>query len=340
MVASFVASCNNAAANLGYSIISWRESTSFSYTYEGNTLTFPELCPLTCGANQVFHSCAKPECFPTTQNCNVDTDACLASTECVEGCFCSAGWLQDGASCSQTCAETNIQEMEDEIAANDPCASGPCQNGATCANSGDDYVCTCQSPSHTGKDCDESTDVPIDAPIDVLNAILNQNAPSRKKRSLGADFLAHGCFCSKLDGSTGPGGKPISDYDKICKDNMVCTRCTASSCSVEERYPYILSLDSNGDYQCDSSINQALPNGSCRQHACECDLFHMNRLAQHQTDTGEAVTTGSAGACVANPPGSGGNTIACCGQDWTYKLYNVADRQCINIAGNNVVAPL
>ena len=77
-----------------------------------------------------------------------------------------------------------------------------------------------------------------------------------------------------------------------------------------------------------------------RQEQCHCDLFHMQRLLQHQEDTGDEITTGSAGACVANPPATGGNTIGCCGQNFMYKLYNVADKQCINVNGNYVVASL
>jgi len=344
MLSSFVTSCNNADEDLGYSITSWREPNSFSYTYEGNTEAFDDLCAPTCGANQVFHACAKPDCFATTQNCQVDTAACLASTDCVEGCFCASGYLQDGDSCSTTCAETSIEQMENDLATSDPCASGPCQNGAYCSNVGtDDYECDCYDPAWTGKNCDESTDTYIQAPIDVLNALLiDLNAPSRKKRSVTNNFLDHGCFCRNLDGSKHPAGKPISDYDKICKDVAVCTKCSAGGVSASERYPYVLSIEDDGlgnlVYQCDSTKNQDL--GPYRQAQCHCDLFHMERLLQHQTDTGDEITTGNAGVCTPNPPATGNNSIGCCGQNNMYRLFNIADKQCINIDGNNVVAPL
>ena len=337
MLSAFVTSCNNADEDLGYSISSWRSSSSFSYTYDGNTVAFADLCVPSCGPNQIFHACAKPECFPTTQNCNIDTAACLASTECVEGCFCAAGYLQDGNSCSQTCAESQIEQMENEIATNDPCGSGPCQNGATCTNDGSDYVCDCVGSSWSGKNCDESTDVSISAPIDVLNALFDLSAPSRKKRSV-IDFLNHGCFCRNLDGSKHQAGKPISDYDRICKDLSVCSKCRVGNFEASERYPYLLSLDGDvGDYEyiCDPSKLE-----SPRKEQCECDMAHVKRLLDHLNDTGDEVTTGMAGRCVANPPAVGGNTISCCGQDSYFKLYNTADKQCIDVDGNMVVAPL
>jgi len=344
MLSSYVTSCNNADDDLGYSITSWRVAESFSYTYEGNTEAFDGLCAPTCGANQVFHSCAKPACFATTQNCEVDTAACLASTECVEGCFCASGYLQDGDSCSLSCAESEIEQMEDDLTTSDPCASGPCHNNSKCRNVGTtDYECECLDNSWTGKDCNESTDISIEAPIDVLNALLSLNAPSRKKRSTDLDdLLDHGCFCRILDGSRHPAGKPVSDYDRICKEAQLCTKCGVDNAKAHFRYPYLLSISDDGStYECDAVNNQDVGEYNYRQRQCECDLFHMRRLVQHQTDTGDEITTGDAGKCTANPPATGNpNDIQCCGQPYKYKLYNTNDKQCININGNNVLAPL
>lgn len=316
MLAGFVADCNRADADLNYEIRSWRDN---------------QLCPLTCGANQEFHGCAKPACFPTAQSCEVNAEECAASTDCVEGCFCKEGFLQDGNVCTDTCHETAIEEMTQHIAASSPCSNNPCRNDAVCSkneNDSTDYICTC-TEGWTGKNCDELPAEEFSNTLELLEFLINGNSEhTRRKRTLVAeDVLQHGCYCTRLLTGKGLSGRPVSDYDQICKDMFVCSQCKASDCSREEMYPYKVKI-SEGDYVCDNTSD-------CKQSACECDLFHMNRLTQHERDTGDSL---DADECDELP--ALGEFFECCGNDKTWKMYNTAVNRCENISGVNVIGPI
>ena len=122
MIAEYVVQCNDAVGET--QISSWRTNS---------------LCPLTCGANEHFESCTNSNCWPTTEVCTVDSDLCNNSvSDCAEGCFCDSGFLRDGESCvadtEENCQEAEAEEVEEEIAQANPCASDPCLNGGSCAN--------------------------------------------------------------------------------------------------------------------------------------------------------------------------------------------------------------
>ena len=63
-----------------------------------------DLCPFNCRANQYFDGCGKPECQPTTTQCDVNAVSCSKSVACVEGCYCDEGYLMNEAGkCVETC---------------------------------------------------------------------------------------------------------------------------------------------------------------------------------------------------------------------------------------------
>ena len=70
------------------------------------------MCPMTCeGENQEFKSCQKSECHATTNYCQIDQDACDASIECSEGCFCATGFLLAG---DGSCLEESACDEEEK----------------------------------------------------------------------------------------------------------------------------------------------------------------------------------------------------------------------------------
>ena len=200
------------------------------------------------------------------------------------------------------------------------CDSSPCVNGGVCSGDADSYTCAC-TQSFSGTNCQDAAEVSITSAADLLDKVVN-GPFSRKKRALDLNALStHGCFCARLDGSSlsGPSGKPVSPYDQICRNNQWCASCKSegTSCQKGDGYPYSVALNSQFEYECVDSANNA-----CQQNQCECDLNTANRLKQYEADTGLAVDGGASCNGVQASGNSGSKQWTCCGKNANWLIYN------------------
>uniref|UniRef100_A0A3Q4G460 Crumbs cell polarity complex component 2 n=1 Tax=Neolamprologus brichardi TaxID=32507 RepID=A0A3Q4G460_NEOBR len=117
----------------------------------------------------------------------------------------------------------------------DVCLSAPCQNGATCVDTMDDYACICARDGvrYMGKNCDELYDACSFAPCEDCSSVPGDNCteevdecqsnPCFKPRSLCVDQL-NGYFCRCPSGYGGRDCRtPVTDcIDEPCKNNGTC----------------------------------------------------------------------------------------------------------------------
>lgn len=123
-------------------------------------------------------------------------------------------------------------------ATSERCLSGPCQNGASCVDTEDDYACICPTGGvrYMGKNCDELYDACFFAPCEN---------------------------CTSTSGST--------EYHCICTEGLSgdnCTEevdeCRSSPCS----YPRSLCVDQLNGYFC--RCPEGFGGRDCRAHATDC----------------------------------------------------------------------
>lgn len=123
-------------------------------------------------------------------------------------------------------------------ATSERCLSGPCQNGASCVDTVDDYACICPTGGvrYMGKNCDELYDACFFAPCEN---------------------------CTSTPGST--------EYQCICTDGLSgdnCTEevdeCRSSPCS----YPRSLCVDQLNGYFC--RCPEGFGGRDCRAHVTDC----------------------------------------------------------------------
>ncbi|XP_071493021.1 uncharacterized protein [Diadema antillarum] len=125
-------------------------------------------------------------CSPgyTGVNCEIDIDVCndasSAVPRCQNGATCIDG---EGAAFTCQCAPGFTGSLcEVDV---DECESGPCENGATCADLIAGFNCTC-AEGWTGQRCEEDVDECLSAPC-LNGALCRQRAP-------GEGFA---CFCAQ-----------------------------------------------------------------------------------------------------------------------------------------------
>lgn len=304
----YVAECNS-DSNTDNRITSWRRNN---------------LCPLACGANQHFESCTSYSCWPTVTSCTVDANECAAASQCVEGCFCDEGFMLDGDECVENtedaCREEEAAEMQETAAAATPCASVPCSNGATCVHDFDSddnvtgYHCEC-TENFAGANCE--INLVMSTTADLLATLLADSSRRRSNAIEMEDFLYHGCFCSRLDGSSSTPGKTVSAIDRICQKLTHCELCTQNT-EPTDRFPFVMKMV-GGDLECDGNRNT----GS-QMAQCVCSVGSVQQLVSYVQDNNiEEVPYQN---CQYRAPS--GRNYECCGADDKWLVYPDSEWTC------------
>jgi len=109
ILAQYVRQCNS-SPDINNRIQSWRTDNFY---------------PKVCGANSEYHSCTAHSCHGVAGECNVDQNECEIELEytCIEGCFCSPGFVQHPE--FALCVPATYDICPD-IERPDPCANNPC----------------------------------------------------------------------------------------------------------------------------------------------------------------------------------------------------------------------
>ncbi|TNM92512.1 hypothetical protein fugu_019524 [Takifugu bimaculatus] len=110
-------------------------------------------------------------------------------------------------------------------ATSERCLSGPCQNGASCVDTVDDYACICPTGGvrYMGKNCDELYDACFFAPCENCTSTPGSTDPCSYPRSLCVDQL-NGYFCRCPEGFGGRDCRAhVTDcIDGPCMNNGTC----------------------------------------------------------------------------------------------------------------------
>ncbi|CBY36619.1 unnamed protein product [Oikopleura dioica] len=127
-------------------------------------------------------------------------------------------------------------------------------------------------------------------------------------------YCGYGCWCLAVHehiimDAVAPGGNPVDDIDRACRQHHVCTTClsdkhkTQKSTCLPEDNIYKLIIDTEAK-ELDCSLNK----NSCRRDICECDKRLAMDLKTHEHEWNVNYHTGRAGfdraeSCPHHPGG-------------------------------------
>merc|ERR1712110_66376 len=150
---------------------------------------------------------------------------------------------------------------------------------------------------HTGEEPPATSDT-ADSAADLLSKILETVGDHNVDNIQADDFLSHGCYCPRLDGTTVFKGPTISKLDKLCQRFSHCGICSGDiECGAGNGYPFTFTYGEEYDgAECDANTNNA-----CQQARCECSMATVKDLIEAVFEQSERVTQ------TACPSRSGGN---------------------------------
>jgi len=143
--------------------------------------------------------------------------------------------------------------------------------------------------------------------------------------SFGAVW-GYGCWCNFGEELTTGSGKPVDDFDKVCKDLQMCLRCSKLDAKETGGYcnPLTQQYSATYNFQRDDaemlSDCQAQNAGSeCASQVCSCELKFISEYIDLQWsnagyDAAKKLENGfdQAGSCPK--VGAGVTTKSCCGE--------------------------